>query len=193
MTQRLGLAESPKRFSRYVMEMPRCTITGWRYEGAMNKKATAKVVLAVAILSACVGCNEKVAPVAMPSQPQTLQATLSEQKMCSDQAAKGFKEFDSTATPKGSLPATYTSHYDAAQKICYMEVTSRQMSSGSFLYGHEIWDAFENRGYGSFMSTSKPQNIMECSIKPRGQAEIVCKSSEEFNELALKYFGTTSD
>jgi hypothetical protein len=162
-------------------------------DAIQGRKATAKIALAAAILSACIGCNEKVTPVAVSSQPQTPQATLTEQKMCSDQAAKGFKEFDATATPKGSLPATYTSHYDAAEKICYMEATTRQMSGGSFLYGHEIWDAFENRGYGSFMSMSKPQNIMECSIKPRGQVEIICKSSDEFNDLALKYFGTTAD
>jgi hypothetical protein len=118
-------------------------------------------------------------------------ATLLQQKICSEQAEKSFN--DSYSADKNMGP-TYTTHYDPTASVCYMEVTTRQMVLGNnFQYCNLIYDAFENRVYGDFMSFSKNVKPTKCSIKPRGQLEILCNSNEEFDSLARKYFGTVPD
>jgi hypothetical protein len=138
--------------------------------------------------------NEAEPKETQPKETHDAKPALSQQKMCSEQATKNFND-SSFSDDKSSLGNTYTSHYDAAASVCYMEVTLRHMWPGNdFQYDSLIYDAFENRVYGKFTSFSKGVNkLAECSIKPLGQAEITCKSSEEFNELALKYFGTVPD
>lgn len=117
-------------------------------------------------------------------------STLAQKKLCSDQAEKNFND-SSFSVDKDSLGNTYTSHYDAASGVCYMEVTMRHMLPGNnFQHDILILDAFENRTYGQLTSFSKDQGPSECSVKPRGQPEITCKSNEEFDSLALQYFGT---
>jgi hypothetical protein len=65
------------------------------------------------------------------------------------------------------------------------------MVSQKLSYYHLIYDAFEGRQYGVFMSISgSPPEIMMCSVKPDGKTEIKCQTSDESDALALKYFGT---
>jgi hypothetical protein len=146
------------------------------------------------LLIALAGCSKPDStsrPPAMTQRP----ALLSEQKMCADQAGKSFNESSFSENDKSSLGNTFTSHYDPSVSVCYMEVTTRHVNPGNGLqHYHLVYDAFENRIYGSFMSYSKDGGkIQECDIKPRGQAEISCKSGKEFDDLTLKYFGTTGD
>lgn len=112
-------------------------------------------------------------------QPRT--PILSEQKMCADQAAKVFKEYEAS---------DYTDHYDAATQICYMEMITRSGTGQTIT----VSDAFENRVFGTMIfvyDAHANQILSECDIKPRDQAKIVCNSRDEFDSLALKYFGTT--
>jgi hypothetical protein len=133
-------------------------------------------------------------------QTDTIQSnpTLSQQKTCSDQAEKSFKD-SSFSDDKSSLGNTFTDHYDPGVSVCYVEVTTRHMLPGNkFQYTHLIYDAFEGRVYGDFDSFSedifsKDAKPDSCKIKPRDHDEILCKSSEEFDKLALQYFGTTPD
>jgi hypothetical protein len=114
--------------------------------------------------------------------------SLSEQKMCSDQAEKSFKASSDVAH------GTFTDHYDPEAKVCYIEITSRVFDHDKFTYGHVIYDAFEGRVYGSFLSLSnKPEDLMECYVQPLNEPKTVCHSSDEFDALAVKLFGTTQD
>ena len=115
--------------------------------------------------------------------------TLSEQKTCSDQAEKSFKA-SSFSDYKSSLGDTYTCHYDPASLTCFVEITSRHMDGRVFQYSNLIYGAFDGQVYGSFRSFTDRRNPIECSIKPRVHFEVICKSGDEFNELALLYFGT---
>lgn len=147
------------------------------------------LLIAIVCFIGFAGCSKgsTVNPKISQSQP-----TLSEQKMCADQAAKTFKE-------NYDPPSTYTDHYDAASQVCYIEVTHRLYldRKGDFGRTNTIYDAFEARSYGEFASRREagkpPTPPYPCSIKPRGHEEITCQSQDEFDALALKYFGTTAD
>jgi len=139
------------------------------------------------------GCAKAPAPAAKYHDQESTTATLSQQKMCSDQAEKSFNQTGYSEASKGSLGNTYTNHFDAAANICYIEITTRSMSGNESLYGHVIYDAFEWRAYGSFSKTTRNPKPFECVLKPRDQAEIQCNSQDEFDAFALKYFGTTAD
>lgn len=115
--------------------------------------------------------------------------TLAEQKACSDEAEKSFKNSFSK-DEKSNLANAYTSHYEPASHTCFIEITAWHALSGtSFQYSRFIYDAQGNL-YGKFTSESKALPPDECSIKPRGHFEIICKSGDEFDRLALLYFGT---
>jgi hypothetical protein len=67
-----------------------------------------------------------------------------------------------------------------------------------WVYVHAIKDAFEGRIAGLYNKvTSYSENGEKqiggpfCMVYPLGQPEIPCTSEEEFNNLALKYFGIT--
>ena len=149
---------------------------------------TTTLVLAFVILS---GCAKAPAPIVYHDHVSAV-ATLSQQKMSADQAAKSFNNSGYAETSRTSLGNTYTNHFDAAANLCYIEVTTRSMSGKEFLYGHVIYDAFEGRVYGSFTSIGNKPPV-ECLLKPRDQNEIRCNSQDEFDTFASKHFGTTAD
>lgn len=152
------------------------------------------VVTALAVISAGCGQQSASGPVSeSPTAGKPATATLSEQKMCSEQANKSFRESD-LYSDKTAIGNSYTNHYDVAAKICFIETSSRHFAKNNFQYGHVIYDAFEGRVYGSFYSaSSKPEVVVECYVVPVGQSKIQCHSSDEFDALALQYFGTTQD
>lgn len=151
-----------------------------------------RMTTAALILAILSGCAK--APVSVETHgPIRAVATLSQQKMCSDQAAKSFSNSGYAETSKASLGNTYTNHFDAGANICYIEVTTRTMSGKEFLYGHVVYDAFEGRVYGSFSKITHNPNPFECVLTPRDQSEIHRNSQEEFDAFALKHFGTTAD
>ena len=115
---------------------------------------------------------------------------MEQQKMCDEQARKKFNE--DYGTRKG-YDYEYTSHFDARANVCYMLVhgTADACCTVSYL----VYDAFEGRVYASYVWINPEHkkgwevDPTDCSVKPRGQASIVCKSSDEFEDLVDKYFG----
>lgn len=115
-------------------------------------------------------------------------ATLSQQKMCAEQAAKRFKEDYKGAT------AEFTSHYDAKMNVCYMLV-HHYPEGASLGWSEEVFDAFEGRQYAYVLWLPKANKKywevppVECSIKPIRDEKRLCHSVDEFTALIEKYFG----
>jgi hypothetical protein len=123
-------------------------------------------------------------------------ATLAQQKMCDEQARKKFHEDNQDVPPHKR--GQYTSHFDAAANVCYLLVHYAGSDNGVPGVSGLVYDAFEGREYASYTSytwvnTQKKKcwEVVptECKLKPRGKAEITCKSSAEFEGLIEKYFG----
>jgi hypothetical protein len=94
--------------------------------------------------------------------------------------------------------STFTNHYAVAAKACYIEINASSVDhDDSFSRYSQIFDAFEGREYGTFLfkkTRANGQDVITCRIRPPGQSQIEwCKSEDEFDTLALKYFGTTGD
>jgi hypothetical protein len=120
--------------------------------------------------------------------------TLSEQKMCADQALKTFKDTQPSEQLTRTIRYSFTDHYDPKERVCYLETRAvLAIDYKSYTNSELISDAFEGRVYGSLMTVSNPDHVEECSVKPKGQTEIKCSSNDDFDKLALQYFGTTPD
>jgi hypothetical protein len=138
-------------------------------------------------------------PTSAPSASETRHASLAEQKACSEQVERMSLEHPLL------YPGGYTSHFDTASGICYMARRSLRYPPEPkpripWIYVIYISDAFEDRMVGTFneaiLYPETDQQVVRrsialCHINPPGQPEITCKSEEEFNSLALKYFGIT--
>jgi hypothetical protein len=116
-------------------------------------------------------------------------APLTQQKMCTEQAAKRFQEVWEGATRPDFL--IYTSHFDPHASTCYMLVKSAQFSpetSKGYTY-IEINDAFEKRRWAHFTKYGE-DNVVSCYLtSPRSKEVVKCKTQGEFEDLAEKYFG----
>jgi len=144
--------------------------------------------------------NESPAPA--PSSSETRHGSLAEQKACGDQV-KLLSESEEESNQKSVFHTMYASHFDSASGVCYM-ITKRPHYSTctgkcAWVYIHGIKDAFEDRIVGLYSETyihsekggDERAGGAFCLISPLGQQEITCKSEEEFNALAVKYFGIT--
>jgi hypothetical protein len=119
------------------------------------------------------------------SQPRI--ATLVQQKMCAEQAAKVFHESE----PDGSW--SFTNHYDASANICYLMKSrfdvNTQGTTATTTVLHDVVDAFEGREYARFAQVivngdHSSSSVVECYAR---QTE--CKANYKFLELVDKYFG----
>jgi hypothetical protein len=115
-------------------------------------------------------------------------ATLAQQKMCNEQAAKRFSENE-----HGTLDA-YTSHYDPTVNVCYIRVNST--SAKKFvMISDVVYDAFGGRIYANYIwINSQNKKYWEvspstCEILIPGKPDETCKTAAEFDELTEKYFG----
>lgn len=176
----------------------------------MNRRIIVRILATAAITSVfgfC-GCNRssRVLPAASPvasttsSEPDPSaqeHASLTQQKMCADQAKKAFDDAGVSTKSKGYIDSHFNSHFDAKANVCYVGVyTATTLDGGKTMFDNVVvFDAFEGRTYASYSWHSdavkkfwevKP---LECSVKPRGMNEISCASSDEFNSLIDKYFG----
>jgi len=160
-----------------------------------------KILLAV-LISMLVGCNsprpvKQVTQPVQPTQTSTLEdqsqprwATLEQQRMCSEQAEKQFRARGFT-----DKSSEYTSHYDARANVCFVMVHTVSATGTSVSDTELVFDAFERRGYASYVWVNAGKKKywevapMTCVVYPRGQPEITCKSSDEFDALVDKYFG----
>jgi hypothetical protein len=83
----------------------------------------------------------------------------------------------------------------AAANVCYIMVHYLDMSHGYPSASDTVYDAFEGRRYATYIwINSQNKKFWEvapavCSIRPLGQDEMSCKSSDEFERLVDKYFG----
>ncbi len=125
---------------------------------------------------------------------QTKHAPLSEQRMCAAQAKKFYNESD-FPNAKHATKNEFTSHYDAANLICYVRINLTTVENGTVTVASYIFDAFENRAFAAYTWLSvkgkkfwevKP---MECNVKPINGKKIVCESTEEFEDMVDKFFG----
>ena len=144
--------------------------------------------------------NEVPAPAPVQSNSEAGRASLAEQKACSEQV-KLMSESKDESIQKNVFHTMYASHFDTASGACYMTKTRPHTSECSgkcaWVYTHGINNAFEDRIVGlygeTYIHSEKGDDERVggafCVISPPGQPEITCKSEEEFNALALKYFG----
>lgn len=135
------------------------------------------------------------------------EGTPSQQKACDEQAEK-FARYQRQEYEGVPLKNGYVNHYDATANKCYVETVldfgdgkdrphpSDHWYEGKFYGIHDAF--FEGYGgptYGSFVFHEDGVQVAggECNIYPQGSATqlpaIKCRSEEEFNDLALKYFG----
>ena len=120
--------------------------------------------------------------------PSVLAQNLAQQKMCAEQARKFFTdpEFEHKDWTE------YVSHYDPKAERCYILVRSDfHLSPTQWNVAFEIFDAFEGNLraelHKDILGTHKEPYA--CSVKPRGQKKIFCKTDEEFDALIEKHFG----
>ena len=166
----------------------------------MKAKNSAWVLLAVVclglgILLGC-GTHSRSVNAAKPSSeahplftPEA--ASLAQQKMCDEQAAKKFSE--NGGAGHGALGG-YTSHYDPTVNVCYVRVSST--SAEKFpVVTDVVYDAFGGRIYAKYIwVNSQNKKYWEvspstCEIDIPGKPVEECNSAEEFDELTEKYFG----
>ena len=125
-------------------------------------------------------------------------ATLAQQKMCDDQAAKKFHENESV----GNIPrsrttvSSYTSHYDPTVNVCYIRVNSTSAEKIPVV-ADVVYDAFGGRIYANYIwINSQSKKYWEvspstCEIHIPGKPVEKCNSAEEFDALTEEYFGVT--
>jgi hypothetical protein len=153
----------------------------------------AVVFLGLGILSGC-DTHHQSANTAKPANeakplftPEA--ASLAQQKMCDEQAAKRFRENE----PSGL--DSYTSHYDPAVNVCYVRIHS--ISSKPATIGDVVYDAFGGRVYAKYVWSNPERkqfseiSSIECEINIPGKPAEKCTTFEKFNELTEKYFGVT--
>jgi hypothetical protein len=120
--------------------------------------------------------------------------------MCADQAKKFFGDLVTPKTSKTAVDAvlaSYIDHYDPNENICYVAIVRNDPSGRNkgLTYSTDVFDAFEGTSYAAYTQLS--DNIKAgievkpplCSVDPRGQRQIICKSEDEFDGLVEKYFG----
>jgi hypothetical protein len=133
-----------------------------------------KTLLAAIVLVTLSGCSSK------PSKP--IKASLSEQKMCAEQAAKFFEEH-------GASGQSYTNHY--ASGVCYVEITYHDFQPPVNTRTSSIYDAFEGRDVAGFFEKSNEnegtRRVVMCKV-----GKTTCTSEEEYDRLLMQSFGMES-
>jgi hypothetical protein len=146
-----------------------------------------KIILSILLLSFIVS----------QAAGQQAHASLSEQKMCADQAKKFFKDTDFADDSKHPLKNEFTSHYDASRKICYVRIDYSMKTGGKseVSISSYVFDAFEGRNVAAYTWISETGKKywevkpVECSIKPVGEPKRYCTTTEEFEAEVDKLFG----
>lgn len=117
-------------------------------------------------------------------------ASLAQQKMCDEQAAKKFSENGHEKYD------AYTSHYEPTVNVCYIRVNSTSVKKFPIVTD-VVYDAFGGRIYANYMwINSQNKKFWEvppskCEIYIPDKPVEKCNSAEEFNKLTGKYFGVT--
>jgi hypothetical protein len=123
-------------------------------------------------------------------QNQPRIATLSQQKMCAEQAAKFFHE----DTKDNSGTWSFTNHYNASTNVCYlMEIMNEKNVQGTTVTTSNViavLDAFEGREYAWFTEIKTITDGRISSDSGFGYAGLTeCKQRARCLQLIDKYFG----
>lgn len=113
-------------------------------------------------------------------------ASLAQQKMCDEQAAKKFREYTGGSTTLSK----YTSRYDPSVNVCYIRVY--YVGGNPVTVEDTVYDAFGGRVYAAYGWIDSPGDgprITACKILIPDKPDQLCKSITEFNELVERYFG----
>ena len=133
-----------------------------------------KALLAAIVLVTLSGCSSK------PSKP--IKASLSEQKMCAEQATKFFEEH-------GAPGQSYTNHY--ASGVCYVEIAYHDFRPPVNTRTSSIYDAFEGQDVADFFETfnenESTRRVSTCKV-----GKTACTSEEEYDRLVMQTFGMES-
>ena len=82
--------------------------------------------------------------------------------------------------------------------ICFVEMSTSKLGGepkAVWPFSKSIDDAFGGKSYGWFQETTEKgegpprRTTTGCNIDLPGQETMACKSEQEFDALALKYFG----
>ncbi len=131
-----------------------------------------------------------------PLEPK--RASLSEQKVCAEQAKKAFEDLqrdDGPALGYKTASTDYTSHLDPQRNICYVRVMTVTTAHGNPSDSVVVYDAFERRVFADYVWSNptgkkywevKP---LKCEVYPPGHDAITCGSDAEFDSLVAKWFG----
>ena len=116
------------------------------------------------------------------------EATLAEQKMYADQAAKVDAQ-DPGKSSTNTVTHNYTSHYDPKANVCYVMIYNMYLNKDNSAFTTiALVDAFEGRGYGLF-TESPTGHVNQCMIPIDHSHDNNCRSQTEFKALALKLYG----
>lgn len=134
---------------------------------------------------------------AAQSKPDNARPTLTQQKICAEQAKKSFDEYEQQPPHSGedNPAADYTSHFDPQKNVCYVRISATTASKQSVTNSVVVYDAFERRVFANyFWVNSEGKKYWEvkptmCEVHPQQQTTVYCHSSEEFNNLVEKWFG----
>jgi hypothetical protein len=132
-----------------------------------------------------------------PKETREAQDASSQQKACDEQTIK-FADFKNIGD-RGLYKNAYANNYDASTDKCYAMIIVRPISPSYPGHYYSINDASSIDGEGSKYGwcdlyrdgTVDSGAFGGCFILPDGSPDkkITCRSEEEFNDLALKYFG----
>ena len=149
----------------------------------------AKVLASAVILATIALAESPIAQQSIAAPPRS--ATLAQQKSCDEQARKKFYE----DYPEAERSARYTSHFDQRINVCYVLVRHTAVNNDVPVVSAVVYDALEGREYASYIWINAQGlkywevDPTECVVKPRGQAEVNCRSEDEFDRLIDEYFG----
>jgi hypothetical protein len=127
--------------------------------GKKDTKICVLFALAAFGLADFIGCDARIQPnkVAKSAEAQPLfkpeAATLTQQKMCDEQAEKKFHDDEGTALYGDNKPIySYTSHYDPVVNVCYVRIHSFGGKPPSV--SDLVYDAFGGRVYATIYGTT---------------------------------------
>jgi hypothetical protein len=113
------------------------------------------------------------------------QATLAQQKMCSEQARVVFEREGRGAPPSEYLLWEFTSHYNAQANVCYVMTHAMTATEDRHINSTRyVFDAFEGRILAGVVIVNWTVNF--CSIKGGTQD---CKDENDFLNIVERKYG----